>query len=58
MRTIPGIGDVRGIVIPEWERILALAVQVQQVSGIKFLGCDVVLDETDGPLLLEINVRP
>ena len=28
------------------------------MTGIKFLGCDVVLDETDGPLLLEINVRP
>jgi hypothetical protein len=28
------------------------------VTGIKFLGCDVVLDETSGPLLLEINIRP
>jgi D-alanine-D-alanine ligase-like ATP-grasp enzyme len=33
-------------------------VQVQQVTGIKFLGCDIVLDEQAGPLLLEINVRP
>lgn len=58
VKTIPGIGDVRGTVVPDWEKILALGVQVQQVTGIKFLGCDVVLDESDGPLLLEINVRP
>ncbi len=58
VKSIPGIWDVRGIIIPEWDKILSLAVQVQQVSWIKFLGCDVVLDENDGPLLLEINVRP
>jgi len=58
VKTIPWIGDVRWIVIPEWDKILSLAVQVQQVTGIKFLGCDIVLDEQAGPLLLEINVRP
>lgn len=57
-KSIPGIWDVRGIIIPEWDKILSLAVQVQQVTWIKFLGCDVVLDATSGPLLLEINVRP
>ena len=58
VKSIPGIGDVRGIIIPEWDKVLSLAVQVQQVTWIKFLGCDVVLDESSGPLLLEINVRP
>ena len=58
VKSIPGIWDVRGIIIPEWDKVLSLAVQVQQVTWIKFLGCDVVLDEKDGPLLLEINVRP
>lgn len=58
VKSIPGIGDVRGIVIPEWDNILSLAVQVQKATGIKFLGCDVVLDETAWPLLLEINIRP
>ena len=58
VKSIPGIGDVRGIIIPEWDNVLSLAVQIQQVTGIKFLGCDVVLDEWDGPLLLEINIRP
>ncbi len=58
VKSIPGIGDVRGMIVPDWDKILSLAVQVQQVTGIKFLWCDVVLDERDGPLLLEINVRP
>lgn len=58
VKSVPGIGDVRGIIVPQWDKILTLAVQVQQVTGIKFLWCDVVLDERDGPLLLEINIRP
>ncbi len=58
VKSVPWIGDVRGIIVPEWDKILSLAVWVQMATGIKFLGCDVVLDETDGPLLLEINVRP
>lgn len=58
VKSIPWIGDIRGIIVPEWDKILSLAVGVQMATGIKFLGCDVVLDETDGPLLLEINVRP
>jgi alpha-L-glutamate ligase-like protein len=58
VKTIPGIGDVRGIIIPDWDKVLSLAVKVQSVTGIKFLGCDVVLDEALWPLLLEINVRP
>jgi hypothetical protein len=45
VKTIPGIGDVRGIIIPDWDKVLSLAVKVQSVTGIKFLGCDVVLDE-------------
>lgn len=44
--------------VPDWEKILRLAVQVQKAAHIKFLGCDIVLDDKDGPLLLEMNVRP
>lgn len=57
IKSIPGIGDVRGIVLPGWDDILGLAVKVQQVTKIGYLGCDIVLDEHDGPLLLEMNIR-
>ncbi|MGE4443708.1 MAG: tyrosine/phenylalanine carboxypeptidase domain-containing protein [Candidatus Altimarinota bacterium] len=58
IKSIPGIGDVRGIEIPHWEDVLRLAVKVQQVTGVGYVGCDIVLDDTFGPLLLEMNVRP
>lgn len=58
VKSIPGIGDIRGITLPSWDEVLSLVVKVQQVTGIKFLWCDVVLDETSGPLLLEMNIRP
>jgi len=57
IKSIPGIWDVRGIVLPGWDNILSLAVKVQQVTKIGYLGCDIVLDELDGPLLLEMNIR-
>jgi len=57
IKSIPGIGDVRGIILPGWDDILSLAVKVQQVTKIGYLGCDIVLDEIDGPLLLEMNIR-
>lgn len=58
VKSVPWIWDVRGIIVPNWDKVLTLAVKVQAVTEIKFLGCDIVLDETAGPLLLEINVRP
>ena len=58
VKSVPGIWDVRGIEIPWWDNILTLAVKVQQVTKIGYLGCDIVLDKEDGPLLLEMNIRP
>ncbi len=58
VKSVPWIGDVRGIVIPYWDEVLSLVVKVQQATKIKFLGCDIVLDAHAGPLLLEINIRP
>ena len=58
IKSIPGIGNVRGTKLPDWEKILELAVKVQHVTNIQYLGCDIVLDENDGPLLLEMNIRP
>ena len=57
VKTIPDIWDVRWIKIPNWEKVLELAVKVQKVTGIWYLWCDIVLDEKDWPLLLEMNIR-
>lgn len=58
INSIPEIGDIRGIILPDWDKVLSLAVQVQKVTAISFLGCDIVLDEREWPLVLEMNVRP
>jgi alpha-L-glutamate ligase-like protein len=50
---------VNGIRIPMWREVLETAVNCQRaVSGLGFLGVDVVLDKDKGPMVLEINARP
>lgn len=47
-----------GTTIPQWDAILSLAVRAADMSGLGYLGVDVVVDATRGPLLLELNARP
>ena len=44
--------------VPDWEQVLVLASRAYEVSGLGYLGVDVVLDRRYGPLLLELNARP
>ena len=44
--------------MPGWEQVLILASRAYEVSGLGYLGVDVVLDRRHGPLLLELNARP
>ncbi len=55
----PETGEMlAGHQIPQWERILELAVKMQQASGLGYVGVDIVLDKRFGPMILEINARP
>lgn len=59
VRTIPGKkGKVAGIKIPRWDDVLIAAVKAQMSSKLGFVGIDIVLDHTRGPLVLEVNARP
>jgi alpha-L-glutamate ligase-like protein len=49
---------VRGIKIPDWDKVLLYSVQAQEASGLGFAGIDLVHDEEKGPLILEMNARP
>ena len=40
---------VHGIRIPDWDKIMEIAVQAQQCSKLGFAGIDIVLDEKLGP---------
>lgn len=47
-----------GFAVPQWDELLALAVHAAEMSGLGYLGVDVVIDATHGPQLLELNARP
>jgi len=44
--------------IPYWDRILDLGSRCVEMTGLGYLGVDIVLDKTRGPVLLELNARP
>lgn len=46
------------LIIPDWQQVLVLASRSYEVSGLGYLGVDIVLDRHRGPLLLELNARP
>jgi len=52
-----GIGLI-GVQIPQWDTILKMAVTCQEMTGLGYLGVDIMIDETLGPLMIEVNARP
>lgn len=54
---IPGLGKIRGIKIPEWEKMLNIACQAQLATNLGYLAADIAIDKNHGPILLEINAR-
>ena len=49
---------IAGRVIPYWHQVLAMAARCYELTGLGYLGADIVLDADFGPLLLELNARP
>ena len=50
--------DLESFSIPNWGEVLATAVKAAEVSRLGYTGADVVVDEEEGPMVLEINARP
>ncbi len=44
--------------VPHWDRILELAACCNEMTGLGYIGADIVLDRSQGPMLLELNARP
>jgi alpha-L-glutamate ligase-like protein len=44
--------------VPYWQTLLLLTSKCYEVTELGYLGADIVLDKTRGPLLLELNARP
>ncbi len=51
-------GLIGGLQIPRWEFILESAARGLEVTGLGYLGVDIVIDKELGPLILEMNARP
>lgn len=57
--THPDTGNpVKGIRLPHWDKLLMMASQAMDMTGLGYLGADFVLDRDIGPVLLELNARP
>ncbi|GAB4443852.1 MAG: alpha-L-glutamate ligase-like protein [Rhodocyclaceae bacterium] len=55
----PDTGEkVAGIRVPHWPEILRMAALASDMTGLGYLGADIVIDRVRGPLLLELNARP
>lgn len=44
--------------VPYWDKILEIAASCYELTGLGYLGVDIVLDKDHGPLMLELNARP
>jgi alpha-L-glutamate ligase-like protein len=49
---------VAGLKIPKWDFILESSARGYEVTGLGYLGVDMVIDAYRGPLILEMNARP
>jgi alpha-L-glutamate ligase-like protein len=46
------------IQVPYWKEMLHIAARTFDMTGLGYLGVDMVIDQERGPLLLELNARP
>lgn len=50
--------EVNNILLPRWDHLLDIAARCYELTGLGYLGVDIVLDRDLGPLMLELNARP
>lgn len=59
IETHPDTGqDLLALQVPQWQELLELACACYDMSGLGYLGVDLVVDRDQGPMLLELNARP
>jgi alpha-L-glutamate ligase-like protein len=55
----PDTGNpVSGIALPYWTEMLEVAARSYEMTGLGYVGVDLVIDRDKGPVLLELNARP
>jgi len=46
------------LAIPHWHELMMLASSCYEITGLGYLGADIVIDRNRGPLIMELNARP
>lgn len=55
----PDTGAVlKTLQVPLWKEHLIIAAKAYEMTGLGYLGADIVLDKERGPMMLELNARP
>ena len=55
----PDTGNpVGNIEVPFWKKMLLIAASAVDMTGLGYIGVDMVIDSVRGPVLLELNARP
>ena len=49
---------VNGILVPHWQEAMLMAVKAANAAGYKFMGADLFIHETKGPMIVELNGFP
>jgi alpha-L-glutamate ligase-like protein len=52
------LAEVSGVAIPHFDRMLEITAGCNAMTGLGYVGVDLVLDRDKGPLMLELNARP
>ncbi len=52
------LNSIVNIQLPYWDTILDIAARCYELTGLGYLGVDIVLDKVQGPMMLELNARP
>nr|WP_086940203.1 alpha-L-glutamate ligase-like protein [Thaumasiovibrio occultus] len=50
--------DLSTLQVPHWQQLLELAASAWEMTGLGYIGTDMVLDKSRGPMVLELNARP
>jgi len=57
--THPDTGaDLMKLEVPKWREHLLIGAKAYDMTGLGYLGADIVFDRSRGPMMLELNARP
>ncbi len=50
--------ELIGVTIPHWDKVLEMATRGYEMTGLGYLGADIIVDNNVGPVVIELNARP